>query len=270
MSMLQFTRPGYITKEDWIYYMTFEDPFGLLQAVGSGLKNENRYFVDERFQKLLFHLFFDPQSCYQKQAIVYHNQVLYRARTYHGSDAIERFSHPERYGDFAGYSKDESGAPSQEKAKSGRTNPEGISYLYVTTDIETAIKEVRAQPGEIVNVATVEPLSDICVADLTSGSSGIEAGSPEKSRWVNHFALYVESLFQSPKDSIGGYYLCQYISEFAKINNFGGIAYRSSFSQETYGPMGINIAIFNPMDCKVTSSKLYSVTQMQIETIPPI
>lgn len=270
MSMPQMTQPGAFTEDDWTYYLSFENPFDLLKDIGHRLKNENRYIVDERFQKLLFHLYFDQQSRYQKQALVFHNQSFYRARIYKEADAIERFSHPEQYGDFGGYSKDQSGAPPKRDAKSGRTNPEGISYLYVATDIETALKEVRAQPEEIVSVATVELLSDIFVANFTSGTSGIEAGTPKKSMWANHFALIMESLFQSPKDSIGGYYLCQYISEYAKVWGFSGIAYRSSFSQETFGPKGINIAIFNPENCNISSSKLYLITQMRIETIPPI
>lgn len=268
MALPQMKNPGPITEEEWAYFLQFL-PSDYIRSIANGINNENRFFVDERFQKLLFNLFFDPQSRYVAQDQLL-PKVFFRARVYNESDAQVRFDHPEKYNGFQGFDEKHSGAPCSDSARASRANPEGISYLYVATDEATAIKEVRAQPGDYVSVATVTLRDMIIVANLANGFSCIEAEVPERSRWINGFVLSLEGLFQSPAGRIGGYFLCQYISEYVKIWGLQGIEFRSSFSTESAGIREMNITIFDESHCKVTASKLYYVAGMQIEIIPPL
>ena len=97
----QLTNPGAITESDWKYYLG-HTPESLLQEIAEGLKNENRYFVDKRFQRLLFTYFFDPQSRFFAQTEITPSATLYRARIYNEPDAMERYSAPEKYDQFQG------------------------------------------------------------------------------------------------------------------------------------------------------------------------
>lgn len=265
----QLTNPGAITESDWKYYLG-HTPESLLQEIAEGLKNENRYFVDERFQRLLFTYFFDPQSRFFAQTEITPSATLYRARIYNEPDAMDRFDAPVKYDQFQGYDRGKSSAPPSENAGDGRANPNGIRYLYTASDPETAIKEARAQPGEFVSVATVKPRARIMLADLSNSFSALEAESIDKTKWINTFVLCLESYFQRPQKTIGSYYLCQYVSEYVKVWGFGGIRYRASTIQKTLGSDSVNVTFFHPENCEIVSSKLYYLAESTLTMEPPI
>ena len=57
------------------------------------------------------------------------------------------------------YSVDEMGAPPPNLSTHGRANPAGISYLYLSSQSETSIAEVRPHPGEQISVAEFSVLA---------------------------------------------------------------------------------------------------------------
>lgn len=269
MSIVHQTRPAEISKDDWNNYLS-KSPSDLIKETAKGLKENNRYLVDDRFQKLLFFYFFKIKSCCFAQTELYPSLEMFRARIYREPDVIERLNHPENYGAFQGYDSKNSGAVPSDKATPGRANPEGISYLYTASDPLTALLEIRAQPGETVSVATIKLKESVLLIDLTKNNSAIEVETIEKTNWINRFVLELTLLFQAPYSVIGNYYLCQYISEYAKNWNLNGIMYRASHVQELGTPNGINFTIFDPAKCEVVSSKLYHIVKMSIETDPPL
>ena len=269
MNIVHQQKPDEISENDWYYYLS-KSPSDLIKETAKGLKENNRYLVDDRFQKLLFSYFFETESRYFAQKELNPPIKMYRARIYREPDVIERLTNPEKYGAFQGYDSEKSGAVPSDKATPGRANPEGISYLYTASDPLTALLEARAQPGETVSVATIKLKESVFLIDLTKNTSAIEAETIEKTNWINRFVLELTLLFQAPYSVIGNYYLCQYISEYAKNWNLNGIMYRASHVQELGTPNGINFTIFDPTKCKVVSSKLYQITKMSIETDPPL
>lgn len=64
------------------------------------------------------------------------------------------------------YNAEESDSPPNEKIKSMRANPEGISYLYAAEDVKTAIMEMRPINGQLFSVATIEITDCIRLFDL--------------------------------------------------------------------------------------------------------
>jgi len=58
------------------------------------------------------------------------------------------------------------GNPPNELAKSGRANPNGISYLYIANDV-TTLYEARASLFDYVSVGTFKLEEDIRVVDLS-------------------------------------------------------------------------------------------------------
>ncbi len=269
MSIVRQTQPAEISEDDWNYYLS-KLPSELIRATAKGLKENNRYLVDDRFQKLLYFYFFKKESRYFAQTELNPPIKMFRARIYREPDVIERLNHPDSYGAFQGYDSKNSGAVPSDKATPGRANPEGISYLYTASDPLTALLEARAQPGETVSIATIDLKESVFLIDLTKNASAIYAETKEKTAWINRFVLELTLLFQAPYSVIGNYYLCQYISEYAKNWNLHGIMYRASHVQELGTSNGINFTFFDPAKCEVVSSKLYHIVKMSIETDPPL
>ena len=60
------------------------------------------------------------------------------------------------------------GAPPIGKRKSGRVNPEGIGVFYLTSDMETALHEVRASAFDFVSVGKFQLKKDIRVVNISA------------------------------------------------------------------------------------------------------
>jgi len=142
---------------------------------------------------------------------------------------------------FWGLNKKYSGAPPAEKTKSNRANPQGIRYLYAAEDTETTIAEVRPTINERVSIATLKTKKTLRLADLTSDKNTTLA------RIFSKVALGDEET----------YLPMQYLAERIKISGFDGIRYKSSLHDG-----GVNIVLFNPNSCKITSSELRTIDKI--------
>lgn len=269
MGKVQLSRPAAITKEDWNYFLSFY-PEEYLHELSESLKSENRFLVDERFQKLLFQYVFSNASRYQAQTTLYPGmQKLFRARIYKKTDAYERFSNSDKSALFQGYSESESFVPPKGKnVGEGRINPSNIRYLYTSSDVDTCMLEVRPQPGEYISVAEIELLDRVTLVDVTTSISTIDTDSEEKTSWINLFPFALGALFQKPYIDTGDYYLCQYICEYLKNWGLDGIKFRSSMFRSSQNG-GINYTFFEPDKCRAVSSSLYYIRGMTLSTIQP-
>ena len=141
---------------------------------------------------------------------------------------------------------DEMGAPPPDRTQAGRANRAGHPVLYMASDLQTALAEVRAWKGAPVSVATMKLPHEYRILDLTEDYS-IE--SPffiesldwivETSRLMNRFA---EELMRPvmPHESETLYRVTQNLCEVVKSGGCDGIAYPSAM-----GP-GHNVVLFDP------------------------
>jgi RES domain-containing protein len=63
---------------------------------------------------------------------------------------------------------DQLGAPPSDKARAGRMNPAGISYLYLAFDQETALAEIQYNPSRHAAIGQFEVLRDLQFLNLTT------------------------------------------------------------------------------------------------------
>lgn len=162
------------------------------------------------------------------------------------------------------YKKSEMGRPPIDLAKSGRANPNGISYLYIATDVITTIYEVRAIKLDNVTVGTFLLNDDIKVINLSRSSFDVLYSSEQdilEDVMLNiSFIDNLEDELSKPRrrfDSELDYLPTQYISEFVKSIGFDGIEYKSSIAKG-----GFNIAIFNPEKFKCIKTKNYHINEI--------
>lgn len=198
----------------------------------SELMYENRFFPktklnEDRLGDLLDHLLLDRDELPDK---------WYRARIQETDTA---------------YSANEMGAPPKRRAAHGRANPAGIPYLYIASNPNTAISEIRPHTGEIACVADflVPKELDLKVVDLRHPR---KTASPFILADENDVALlrgdieFLEHLGEEltrpvlPQAAAIDYVPSQYLCEFIKNRGFHGVMYRSSVGT------GVNFALFYP------------------------
>ena len=135
--------------------------------------------------------------------------------------------------------------PIPEKVSDGRANPKGIACLYIATDYDTAILEVRPLIGSYVTVAKMEIMKPLKIVDFTSAYVNFEdrwsvrtIDEVEKAVWSD-----INDAFSKPaqrSDDSLDYIPTQILSELFKSNGLDGVAYKSS-----YGEAGYNMALFD-------------------------
>jgi hypothetical protein len=177
---------------------------------------------------------------------------LYRARISHSNN---------------GYNVDEMNAPPRGKRSAGRINPEGIGVLYLSSDDETVLNEVRATTFDYVTIGKFKSLKDIKIVDL----SGISGTSPflyqgELEKYAANRKVFKEIAIEVAKplrrsDSPLEYLPTQYIAEFIKSQGYDGVEYASTLREGGY-----NIAVFDEKLFDCISVETVEVTKIQYET----
>lgn len=251
---------GQVTDDDWSYCLGFT-PIEYIQYIQNGLKYNNRFFVDNRFNKLL-HLYASSNEA-QRYLYPNRNKILYRARIFPKGLKARNPIPP-----FHGYNAEESFVPSKDiNISEGRGNPALIRYLYAASDINTAIAEVSPKINDTISVAEIQIDEQIHLLDFAKAAIYIQATNEERTKWFQQFVLDLTDVFQTPFHEKYDYLLCQYICELIKNIGFDGIAFNSSRVQQSFGSgEGTNFTIFNYTGkCYPISSELYYVSNIKVE-----
>lgn len=134
--------------------------------------------------------------------------------------------------------------PLTDRAPEGRANPKGIPYLYLATDRDTAMAEVRPWIGSYVSVGQFKTLRGLRLVNCTTNTRDFifffKEPSPEKREeavWLDIDRAFAKPV--SPSDDLADYVPTQVIAELFKTHGYDGIAYRSSLGA------GHNIMVFD-------------------------
>jgi len=162
-------------------------------------------------------------------------------------------------------SASEMGKPPKEIAPDGRANPRGIPYLYLASDLETAVIEKRPQIGDYITVGSFHLKKKLSLVDLT----GPYIDSPFKygdklEYMVEHLDILriISDELSKPVSSRGSgleYLPSQYVCELIKKEGYDGVKYRSSLSN------GYNIALFDGNVAACGSTELYLIKGLGLE-----
>lgn len=202
------------------------------ERLKSDVKYDRRFFSDLRN-------FSWVQSVSSCNAEIEKDSKLYRARIT-----------PD---DIGVYSAAEMGCPPKEKATSGRANPSGIPYLYLCSDVETTLYEVRSVLLDKISVGTFIVKNKLNIVDFSNNINLFYAYSATDSNMELLDIVRKKIIFDQISkdlskplrrfDSEVEYVPTQLICEYCKINGADGIRYRSSLHNS-----GKNIVLFNSRD----------------------
>lgn len=166
------------------------------------------------------------------------------------------------------YTVDQMGAPPNRVASHGRANPAGIPYLYLGSDKDTAISEIRPHTGEIACVADFTTPATLKLVDLRTPrkmvSPFVFADAEDIGRMRNDLP-FLERLGEEltrpviPQSAAIDYTPSQYLCEFIKKCGYQGVIYRSSVST------GMNVALFDPSLATCGTVAQYHVVSVAVE-----
>jgi hypothetical protein len=157
------------------------------------------------------------------------------------------------------------GKPPTDKATSGRANPNGIPYLYVSTNMETTIYESRSSYLDYITIATFLLLDKLKVVRLRGiGKTSPFVFSDQIEYYVTHLK-YLDRLekelskpvrrFDKELDYLPSQYLCEYV----KSLGYDAIEYGSSLKSD-----GINLAVFDDTKLEARSVEVYEITEVDL------
>lgn len=203
---------------------------------------KNRFFLENIVD------FEELEKCFRDRSITYRaGELFYRGRI----------------SGKTGFAATEMGKPPLYKASSGRANPEGIPYLYLSGDLETTLYETRTTYLDYVTIGTFRLLKDITVVKLRDIilKNPFEIDIYEKLLY-QPFLQHLEVELSKPLrrfDSELDYLPTQYICEFIKHVGFGGVEYGSAMRKG-----GINLAIFDDSLVECFETKQLEISNIEI------
>lgn len=226
----------------WIY----------ISDIKQKLEEQNRFFVDPIFLESL-------QTIFSESMVLLPSESrFYRARIYNELDKQEKRRGVSLGSKFEGYDAKNSFVNISNKWPSpGRMNPIGITALYVSTDVETCIKELHPSMGELMSVATIVTNRNLKIVDLSKSSS--HSDDP----YIRHLSIYVQEMISQGYND-RDYIFSQFISSYCQSLGYDGIGYRSKYATRAQANkrQGVNITFFNYDGCAPVESKLYQITRI--------
>jgi RES domain len=230
---------------------SFDEIIEIYEQYCNSLKYCNRFFVDDEIHK-----FFD-KIIENSTRIIQKNNILYRARINKQDDRT-----PFRGKDI--------GLPPKEVLSLGRVNPYGINYLYLATDVETSISEVRPKIGDCVTVGSFKAKRDITVAELSAFTScTTNKVETPTSRETLNFMSCLSNEFRKPIDTIKEleYLPMQYFTEYCKSKGIDGIKFLSSVMSNSIIDRNFNkhfnITLFDDTNVEYVDSEVYEVDEIK-------
>jgi RES domain-containing protein len=152
--------------------------------------------------------------------------------------------------------------PLANRAQEGRVNPKGIPCLYLATELETAISEVRPWIGSLVSVAQFHTSRPLRIVDCSVHHARNPLFFDEPSEVDREQAVWahIDRAFSEPmtrSDDTADYVATQILAELFRREGYDGVAYKSAF-----GEKGFNIALFDLDAAQLLNCGLYRVDSL--------
>jgi len=230
------------------YIDEIEDSVSYWGQLKEDLKWRRRYLtdIDQMIELGWDALFNDSYSIDASTA-------LYRARI-HGEGQTEPYKPAEML------------SPPVEKTTAGRANPQGIPYLYLSTDPKTTLYETRASYLDYISVAQfqIQENLELRIVDFTNGQSTFNH-TDDMIRFVTgqllRRAISIDlsrplRRYDSELEYIPTQFICEFIRYITRVH---GIQFNSSLRKE-----GVNIVLFSQHNIICTEVELHQITNIEI------
>ena len=227
---------------------------------------ESRYVLDDNSQSFLRTVLATSENRHRE---VPEGQVFWRAQQGHDWQQVQQ---DDDEFEVPAPNSIKRMRPLPHAATEGRANPKGIPYLYLATDKETAMSEVRPSVGDYVSVGQFKTLRPLTLVDCSVGHDSRlslfidfksmrfyepDAEEREKAVWNDIDRAFSEPVTAS--DSSADYAPTQIISELFRREGFDGIVYKSNLGKE------FNLALFDLDAADLINCFLFQVKSVDYE-----
>lgn len=214
------------------------------------VKRKERYFRTPEIEEFLEVV---VESSLNRQKVIPKDRIYWRAQLGHEWRVVKQNS--EEFDEVTAYPPERM-KPLSHSASEGRVNPKGIPCLYLATDSNTAMSEVRPWLGKYVSVGQFKTMKDLRVIDCSVEHSQsftfyFEEPLPlerERAVWRD-----IDRSFSEPvtgDDTSADYVPTQVLAEYFKRSGFDGVVYKSLLGD------GFNIALFDLSAAEIINCSL--------------
>jgi hypothetical protein len=154
--------------------------------------------------------------------------------------------------------------PLCDEATEGRVNPKGIPCLYLATDRDTAVAQVRPWTGSFVTVGKFKIRKKVKLINCLTHCNNKTTGNGDESAVWNIWEQINEA-FSKPitnNDKSADYVPTQILSELFRKHKFDGIIYKSVVSVLSNGD---NVALFDLNAVELICRKVYEVKKLHLD-----
>lgn len=218
------------------------------------LKWKTRYFTDiNELIDLGWDGFFESKIAIHKE------DVFYRARLHHESNKPT-------------YKKSEMFSPPPHYISSGRANPIGIPYLYLSDNKETVLYEIRATYLDEISIGEFglndEYKQKIIISDFTENPTLFHPKQEEIDKRIKSTLLKKRiskdlskplRRYDSPIDYIPTQFICEFIKNFTNVS---GIKFQSSLHKS-----GNNLVVFDDSVMTCYKVEKHKVSEVKIQSV---
>ncbi|MCV2882158.1 RES family NAD+ phosphorylase [Actibacterium sp. XHP0104] len=155
--------------------------------------------------------------------------------------------------------------PLQDRAMEGRANPKGVPMLYLCSNKNAAMSEVRPWIGSMISLGRFVTTRELRLVDC-SRFSAVRADvlfeKPSIDKWPELVWSDIDRAFTKPvtrSDDTGEYVATQILVELFRDEGFDGISYQSAF-----GERSTNVALFDLDAAELISCQLFEATSINM------
>ncbi|WP_374524942.1 RES family NAD+ phosphorylase [Sphingopyxis sp.] len=125
-------------------------------------------------------------------------------------------------------------------ATAGRTNREGVSVLYLASEVQTTLAEIRPHPGHLISLGGFRAKRNLRIARFDLPIGNFSSSDDRLGLFANIY--HIDWLLRFPiiPEERHRYAVTQILADILVRRGFDGVAYRSSVGT------GVNLCAFDP------------------------
>jgi hypothetical protein len=210
-------------------------PDARLNEIIRRLEKENFHALEGAMSDLVDTLADEIEAFVNTDRLWFRSRIGVADKSLHvGSQRVSRIAIP-----FKG---DTLGALPPPQANANRMNRQGVSVLYVASDIDTALAEIRPHPAQLLSIGGFRPSRRLRIANFDVPIARFSANDDRLAKFA---AIYhIDTLLSTPivPEERHRYAATQLLTDILIRRGFDGVTYRSSVGD------GKNLCAFNPAD----------------------
>lgn len=228
-----------------------------LKKIRRRLKEDNYFIVEKDVRRFISKSLNKISQELQKGSLFYRARIGFEKILYKEVEWIRY----EKY--YVPYRKSDISSPPPLNANAGRLNRQGVSFLYLASDSDTAISEVRPHPGHFVSLGKFYLRSKISIVDFSKADI-YDFFDSDQQLDIYHCLICLDKIFSMPitPEQAHEYSITQLITDLILKKGFNGVKYRSSVGS------GFNFTCFYPKKFKyiIDEASVHSVKSLNYDT----